>query len=112
MKRYFPERGDIAWLDFEPSSGKEIVKRRPAFVISRKLFNEHTGLAIVAPITSTVRGIKLEVILPQGLITAGAILVPQLKSLDFQQRNIAFIEKAPKQITEQVIALAQAIVVH
>lgn len=34
--RYTPEQGDIVWLDFDPSSGKEIIKRRPAFVISQK----------------------------------------------------------------------------
>jgi mRNA-degrading endonuclease toxin of MazEF toxin-antitoxin module len=38
--RYTPEQGDIVWLDFDPSSGKEIIKRRPAFVISQKKFNE------------------------------------------------------------------------
>ena len=56
---YIPDKGDIIWLNFEPSAGKEITKRRPAFVIYRKAFNEHTGFAIVAPITSTVRGIRL-----------------------------------------------------
>ncbi len=40
---YIPEQGDIIWLSFDPSSGKEIIKCRPAYVISRKLFNEHTG---------------------------------------------------------------------
>ena len=59
---YVPEQGDLIWLDFDPSSGKEIMKRRPAFVISKRAFNEHTKMAIVAPITSTIRGIKLEVI--------------------------------------------------
>ncbi|MEI6707703.1 MAG: type II toxin-antitoxin system PemK/MazF family toxin [Methylococcales bacterium] len=39
-----------------------MIKRRPAYVVSRKLFNEHTELALVAPITSTIRGIKLEVV--------------------------------------------------
>jgi mRNA interferase MazF/mRNA interferase ChpB len=57
-----PEQGDIIWLSFDPSSGREIVKHRAAYVISRKLFNEHTRLAIVAPITSAVRGVKLEVV--------------------------------------------------
>lgn len=32
---YIPEQGDLIWLDFDPSSGKEIMKRRPAFVISK-----------------------------------------------------------------------------
>ncbi|GFO71877.1 mRNA interferase MazF [Bathymodiolus japonicus methanotrophic gill symbiont] len=68
---YFPEQGDIVWISFDPSSGKEIMKRRPAYVISRKIFNKHTGLAFIAPISSTVRGIKLEVVLPEQLKTKG-----------------------------------------
>lgn len=32
---YIPDKGDIVWLDFEPSAGKEITKRRPTFIISR-----------------------------------------------------------------------------
>ena len=50
--KYIPQQGDIVWLDFDPSSGKEIMKRRSAFIISREAFNQHIGLAIVAPITT------------------------------------------------------------
>ena len=107
---YIPEQGDIIWLDFNPSCGKEIMKRRPAFVISRKAFNEHTKMAIVAPITSTIRGIKLEVVLPAETQTDGAVLVHQLKSIDFIQRNAAFIEKPPANIVEQVSSIAQLLV--
>ncbi len=107
---YVPEKGDIIWLDFDPSSGKEIMKQRPAFVISRKAFNAHVGLMIVAPITSTIRGIKLEVVLPNELKTSGSILVYQLKSLDVLQRKAKLIERAPKQIIDQVTALAEIII--
>lgn len=107
---YIPDQGDIIWLNFDPSSGKEIIKRRPAFVISRKVFNQHTELAIVAPITSTVRGIKLEVVLPNGLATQGSVLVHQLKSLDFQHRQAEFIEKVPQYIAEHVSTIAQVII--
>ena len=98
---YIPEQGDIVLLSFDPSCGKEIMKRRPAYIISRKIFNEHTELAIVAPISSTVRGIKLEIVLPEKLKTKGVVLVHQLKSLDFKERDIMFIEKMlPKEIGE------------
>jgi mRNA-degrading endonuclease toxin of MazEF toxin-antitoxin module len=108
--KFIPERGDIIWLDFDPSSGREIMKRRPAFVISRQIFNEHTEMAIVAPITSTIRGIKLEVVLPDELDTKGSVLVHQLKSLDFAERNAEFIEKSPQQTAEQVAMLVKLIV--
>jgi mRNA-degrading endonuclease toxin of MazEF toxin-antitoxin module len=107
---YIPEKGDIVSLNFNPSSGKEIYKRRLAIVISRRLFNQHTGFAIVAPITSTIRNMDMEVILTSSLKTRGAILVHQIKSLDFQERKIKLIEKAPKSIIEQVTKIAQVII--
>lgn len=108
--RYIPEQGDIVWLNFDPASGKEIIKRRPAFIISKIAFNKHTSLAIVAPITSTIRGIALEVVLPEQMVTSGAILVYQMKSFDFTKREIKFIEKASISIIEQVLLIAQTIV--
>lgn len=107
---FIPEQGDLIWLDFNPGSGKEILKRRPAFVISDKSFNKHIGMAIVAPITSTIRKIKLEVILPNEMKTEGAILVYQLKSIDFIVRNASFIEKAPPAIIKEVTSIAEIIV--
>ena len=107
---YIPEQGDLIWLNFDPSSGQEIMKRRPAFVISRKAFNEHIKLAIIAPITSTIKGIKLEVVLPEESATKGAILVYQLKSIDFMQRDAVFIEKSSAKTIEQVSSIAQLLV--
>ncbi len=107
---YTPDKGDIVWLDFDPSSGNEIMKRRPAFVVSRKAFNEHTGMAVVAPITTTIRNTRLEVILPERLKTKGSILVYQFKSLDFAQRQVKFIEQAPREIIERATTLARIII--
>jgi len=66
---YIPDKGDVVSLEFDPSAGKEIMKRRPAYVISLKLFNQHTGFAVVAPITNTIRNMQLEVVLPDKLST-------------------------------------------
>ncbi len=106
---YIPDRGDIIWLDFEPSVGKEITKRRPAYVISRKAFNEHTKFAVVAPITRTARNIRLEVVL-EGTETQGATLAYQIKSVDFEQRRATFIERAPDAIIAAMARITQVIV--
>lgn len=105
---YIPDQGHIVSLNFDPSSGKEIMKRRPAFVLSRKAFNEHTGFAIVAPITSTVRGMKLEVLISGHVV--GAVLPHQQKSLDYKSQNIEFIEIATEEITATVVKYAQLII--
>ncbi|EQB4806945.1 type II toxin-antitoxin system PemK/MazF family toxin, partial [Enterococcus faecalis] len=34
-KKYIPKKGDIVWIDFDPSAEKEIQKRRPGLVVSR-----------------------------------------------------------------------------
>ncbi len=107
---YIPDKGDIVSLNFDPSAGKEIMKRRPAFVISRKIFNEHTGFAVVAPITSTIRKMKLEVVLPEETATKGSVLIHQMKSLDFDDRQIELIEKAPEPTVGKVTELAKAII--
>lgn len=107
---YIPDKGDIVWFTFDPSAGREIMKRRPAFVISREAFNQHTGFAIVAPITGTVRGMKLEVVLPDEVSTDGAVLIHQMKSLDFANRQVELIEKAPESVVEKVTELATIII--
>ena len=106
---YVPEKGDIVLLSFDPSSGKEIIKRRPALVVSRSAFNKHTGFVIVAPITSTVRGNALEVEL-EDTSTKGVILVHQLRSLDGKSRDIKFIEKAPNSVTTKATKIASTII--
>ena len=45
---YIPDRQDIIWIDFDPSLGKEIRKRRPAVVLSSKKYSKVSGLTIVA----------------------------------------------------------------
>ena len=106
---YKPDKGDIVSLNFDPSAGSEIMKLRPALVISRKEFNQHTGFAIVAPISSTKRGMALEVVLNETS-TQGVVLVHQLRSLDVKSRGIKFIEKAPELITDKVTKMTVVII--
>ena len=46
------ERGDVYWVDFEPSLGGEIKKIRPAIVLSNNAANAHLNRIQVVPITS------------------------------------------------------------
>ncbi len=107
---YIPDQGDIVLFSFDPSSGKEIMKRRPAFVISKRIFNEHTGFAVVAPITSTIRNMRLEVVLPEGMTTTGSVLIHQMKSLDFKDRQAEHIETAPVATTRKVLEITKAVI--
>ncbi len=108
-KKYIPKRGDLVWTDFDPSAGKEQALKRPAIVLSQQPFNEQIQLALVAPITSTVRGHGFEVAL-EGTKTEGVVLCQQVRTIDFDSRGVKFIEKAPASITHEVLAKVRVLV--
>lgn len=58
--RYIPERGDPVWTNFDPQAGREQAGKSPALVLSPKIYNEKTGLAVMVPITSHVKGYPFE----------------------------------------------------
>ncbi len=88
---YLPDAGDLIWLTFDPRVGHEQSGRRPALVISPRLFTERTGLAIACPITSKIKGLPFEVLV-SGTKIKGAILPIQVRSVDVKARKTEFIE--------------------
>lgn len=51
----FPKRGEIYWVNLDPTLGSEINKARPALIISNNTGNELSRRVIVAPITSSTK---------------------------------------------------------
>ena len=94
MSKYIPDKGDFVILTFDPQVGHEQMGRRPALVVSNRLFNQHTGLALVCPITNTDRNIPFHICIPQDAGITGLVMVDQIKSVDFRARVIQFMEKA------------------
>ncbi len=108
MKKYMPKKGDFISLSFDPQSGHEQKGRRPAFVISNSLFNQKTGRAMVCPITKTNRKYPFHVKIPENDFIVGFVMVDQIKSVDFISRKSNFIEKAPKELLNEVLAVLDA----
>jgi len=105
-----PKAGDIIIIDFNPQSGHEIQKRRPALVVSNDSFNRITGMAVVCPITSTRRDIPYHVSLDSSTVTQGEILCEQAKSLDYESRGWYTAEVVPDKIFNQVIDILEMII--
>lgn len=98
---YIPERGDMVWIDFSPHKGHEQAHKRPALVLSLKLYNEKKGMMIACPITSKVKNYPFEVKLKAGKLN-GAILVDQIRSLDWHFRGVAFIQKTSAEVVNEM----------
>ena len=109
MTRYIPRQGDFIILSFDPQSGHEQSGRRPALVVSKFEFNRRTGLVIACPVTNTTRNSPFHVIVPSDSSPTGHIMVEQVKSVDFRSRRTAFVERAPDEVLDEVLAILDAL---
>ncbi|WP_127022494.1 type II toxin-antitoxin system PemK/MazF family toxin [Rheinheimera mangrovi] len=101
-KPFIPDRSDIIWLDFEPVKGKEIGKYRPALVLSSLAYNQQTGLLICSPISTSISGVKTEVLLnnlPEPSVVASSLI----QTLSWKDRKAKFIAKAEEGVLEEVL---------
>jgi mRNA interferase MazF len=107
---FVPDRGDLVWLEFDPQTGHEQAGHRPALFISPRAYNNATGLALMCPVTTRVKGYPFEVILPAGSEVEGVVLADQLKNLDWRARRAARIGSVPRAVIDEVRVKARALI--
>ena len=110
-RAYVPNAGDLVWLTFDPQAGHERRGRRPALILSPRLYNAKARLAIACPITSPVKGYPFEVVIPPtgtGRIT-GVVLADHVKHLDWEARRVVFEAKATGDVLAEVRARLRAL---
>ena len=100
-KKYIPDARDIVWVDLDPTKGREQSKTRPALVMSPVAYNKKTGLALMCPITSVIKGYPFEVALNDKKVE-GVVLADHIKSLDWTVRNVRFVSKASPKVIQKV----------
>lgn len=82
----YPKKGEIYLVNFDPTIGHEVKKKRPALIISNNIHNQYSPLVTVAPLSSNVNEVyPFEVYVMKG--TAGLnnnskIMIIQLRSID------------------------------
>lgn len=83
MKQTLIKRGDVFWVDFDPSKATEIQKKRPSIVCSHDILNEHSSRIIVAPITSNSKKIySFEYAIKGSAGLAGKVMLDQIRAVD------------------------------
>ena len=110
-RSYIPHRGDIMWLDFNPVRGHEQKGSRPALVISSERYNAASGLALVCPITSRVKGYPFEVGFKTKAVH-GVILADQIRAVDWTERSAEKIGAVSETVLTKVQEYVKKLVVE
>lgn len=78
------QRGEIWMYEFKPPD-----KRRPVLILSSQMVIHMLNYVIVAPITSTIHGSPIEVVIgiDQGLKNASAINLTGVQSVEKSKRK-------------------------
>ncbi len=79
-------RGDIYLVDFDPSRGSEIKKKRPALIISCNEANKYLRTVMVIPFSSKAETVyPFEVFVKKndsGLEVDSKLKIPQMRAVD------------------------------
>jgi mRNA interferase MazF len=104
-RTYFPERGDLIEMNFQPAAGREIDKRRPGIVLSPVTYNRRTGFCLAVPVSSDTTPGPLWLPMPQGYLPRPSlILCDYVKSFDYRERSASFIARVPDELVEQIVS--------
>lgn len=99
------KRGDVWWINFDPSVGGEIKKKRPAVIVSNNPSNRNLNRVQVVPMTSnTTRVYSSEALVTLNGIK-GKAMANQLTTVAKQRA----ISKAGELTPEEMTAVEQAI---
>ena len=109
-------RGEIRWVDFEPTVGSEVDKRRPAVIVSNDGANAaadqlQRGVVTVVPVTSnTARVFPFQVLLPAsatGLGVDSKAQAEQLRAVDVRRvgRHLGHLPPALMSAVEEAIRI-------
>lgn len=102
------KRGEIWLVDFDPASGHEQQGKKPVMVISPKAFNDVTRTPVILPITTRskfARTAGFAVPLDDcGTQTKGVVRCDQPRAVDIEFRQGRFLEAAPENVVDEVLA--------
>jgi mRNA interferase MazF len=101
----FPRRGEIWWVDFDPSQGSEIRKSRPAVVVTADGLNRGRRTVVVVPLSTGPRAQQPIVVEMTSAGNRSVAICDQLRAVDKKRltRQHGLISAADMQALEAAI---------
>lgn len=105
-----PKKGEIWYIDPDPTKGRELRSPHYFMVISDEQINRALGTAICCPISTGANAARSQSVTvnllgdstESGKIT-GVVLCHQVRALDLQARQAKFSTKAEEYLIDEVI---------
>ena len=103
------KRGDIYWVNLNPTVGTEINKTRPGLIVSNDVASQFARILLIAPITSK----NTEIIRPFEVVVSikgkqSKILLNQCRAVDKSrlQTKIGSADAATMMLVDEAIKIA------
>lgn len=105
-------RGEVRWVDLNPTRGHEQAGRRPVLILSHDIFNKRSGTVIAMALTSQAQKARFPLTYPlelRQLRKPSWVKISQIRTLSIERigRRLGTVE--PEQLAEIVDGLNQII---
>ncbi|AEJ22902.1 hypothetical protein JC2156_00250 [Weissella koreensis KCTC 3621] len=106
-----PKTGSIIYIDFDPSKGKEIQKKRPAVVVSNHILAMTSPFIWAVPISHgsfNGKQYPMHIKLDERTETDGTVYAEQLRMFDYTSRSWKTVEMLPTDKFNEIQMILQA----
>ena len=103
-------RGDIYWVNLDPTQGSEIQKKRPCVILSATPINKARKTVVIIPFSSLTNASPPITVEIHCMQQKGIAVIDQIRTVD-QSRLDTFIECIDQQDLDRIeLALKQVLV--
>ena len=102
-------QGAIIKMNLDPRQGHEQKGYRPYILLSNPIVNQHSNIAIFAPISNTERSYPLYIPIRGVEKTTGKVLLDQLITVDYNERGYNFVECVSTEFLDELLSKARLI---
>ncbi|EGZ47901.1 type II toxin-antitoxin system PemK/MazF family toxin [Neisseria wadsworthii] len=100
-------RGEVFWVQLDPTVGSEIQKTRPCVIVSPSEIHDHLKTAIIAPLTSAGRPAPFRVPVTFG-DKDGLVLLDQIRVVD-KRRLVKSMGHLSNEVLSDILSVLQEI---
>jgi mRNA interferase MazF len=102
------KRGEVWWVEFDPSLGNEIRKKRPAVIVSNDAANRNLARVVVVPLTSNTERLYPS----EALVTLNGKKAKAMADQIMAADKSRLTDKIDTLSKENILAIDDAIKIH